>query len=80
VRLYVVVASIMVLAILYSPSYPTACRGVLRGAGGTSTDARIAANIERGFCPKKRSAVVVPSARVRKKVCTAVRLARFLGW
>jgi hypothetical protein len=39
-----------------------------RGAGGNSTDARIAANIERGFCPKKRSAAVVPSSRVRKKL------------
>ena len=54
--------------------------GGLRGAGGTSTDARIVANIERGFCPKKRSAAVVPSARVRKKLWIAVRHARFLGW
>ena len=44
-----------------------------------STDAKIAANIDRGFCPKNRSAAVVPSARVRQKVCTAVRHARFLG-
>ena len=43
------------------------------------TDARIAANIDRGFCPKNRSAAVVPSGRVRKKWCTAVRHARFLG-
>ena len=31
------------------------------------TDARIAANMDLGFCPKKRSAAVVPCARVRKK-------------
>jgi hypothetical protein len=63
-----------------SPDYPTARRGGLRGAGGSSTDAKIAANMQRGFCPKNRSAAVVPSGRVRKKLCTAVRHARFLGW
>jgi len=45
-----------------------AFRGGLSGAGASSTDAKIAANIERGFCPKKRSAAVVPSGRVRKKL------------
>jgi hypothetical protein len=35
---------------------------------GKSTDCKIAANIERGFCPKNRSAAVVPSARMRKKL------------
>jgi len=50
----------------YRPLY--ALRGGLRGAGASSTDAKIAANIERGFCPKKRSAAVVPSGRVRKKL------------
>src|SRR5215831_15855077 len=54
--------------------------GGLRGAGGMSTASKIAANIDRGFCPKNRSAAVVPSARVRKKLCIAVRQARFLGW
>ena len=54
--------------------------GGLRGAGGIATDARIAANMDRGFCPKNRSAAVVPSARVRQKLCIAVRHARFLGW
>jgi hypothetical protein len=39
--------------------------GGLRGAGGISTDAKIAANIVRGFGPKNRSAAAVPSARVR---------------
>src|SRR6266487_6779767 len=76
----IALALIMVSATLYSPSYPTARRGGLRGAGGISTDARMAANIERGFCPKNRSAAVVPSARVRKKLWIAVRHARFLGW
>jgi len=33
-----------------------------------STDARIAANIDRGFCPKNRSAAVVPSRRVSRKL------------
>jgi len=69
----------MASATLYSPAYSTARRGGLRGAGDISTDAKIAANIERGFCPKNRSAAV-PSGRVRKKLCTAVRHARFLGW
>src|SRR5262245_8712716 len=41
-------------------------RGGLRGAGGISTASSIAANMARGFCPKKRSAAVVPSGRVRK--------------
>jgi hypothetical protein len=54
--------------IAYLRSTPTVRRGGLRGAGGISTDARIAANIDRGFCPKNRSAAVVPSARVRKKL------------
>ncbi len=31
------------------PVYPSARRGGLRGAGGRSTDAQIAANIDRGF-------------------------------
>jgi putative ABC transport system substrate-binding protein len=61
-------ASIMVSATLCPRGYPTAFRGGLRGAGGRSTDSKIATNIERGFCPKKRSAAVVPSARVRKKL------------
>ncbi len=72
-------APIMASATLYSPSYPAARCGGLRGAGGISTDAKIAANIERGFCPKNRSAAVVPSGRVRQKLCTAVRHSRFLG-
>ena len=61
------------------PVYPSARRGGLRGAGGRATDAKIAANLERGFRPKNRSAAVVSSARVRKKLCIAVRHARFLG-
>jgi hypothetical protein len=59
--------------------YPMARCGGLRGAGGIATDAKIAANIARGFWPKNRSAAVVPSARVRKKLCIAVRQARFRG-
>src|SRR5262249_47268581 len=43
-------------------------------------DPSIAANIARGFCPKKRPAAVVPSGRVSRKLWTAVRQARFLGW
>jgi hypothetical protein len=31
------------------PVYPSPRRGGLRGAGGRSTDAKIAANIDRGF-------------------------------
>src|SRR4029450_8411995 len=54
-------------------------RGGLRGAGGIATASSIAANRERGFCPKNRSAAVVPSDRVRKKLWIAVRHARFLG-
>jgi hypothetical protein len=46
---------------------------------GISTDSRIAVNMDRGFCPKNRSTAVVPSERVSRKVCTAVRQARFLG-
>jgi len=42
-------ASITASATLSPSAYPTARRGGLRGAGGISTDARIAANIERGF-------------------------------
>src|SRR5437879_5793643 len=72
-------ALIMASATLCPLLYPTARRGGLRGAGGSSTAAQIVANIERGLCPKNRSAAVVPSARVRKKLCTAVRHARFLG-
>jgi transposase len=45
-----------------------AFRGGLRGAGASSTASKTAANIERGFRPKKRSAAVVPSGRVRKKL------------
>ena len=45
-----------------------AFRGGLSGAGASSTDSKIAANIECGFRPKKRSAAVVPSGRVRKKL------------
>jgi hypothetical protein len=37
--------------------------GGLRGAGGNSTDARIAANIERGFCPKLRQYLDDPGWR-----------------
>jgi len=61
-------ASITASATLCPSIYPTACRGGLRGAGGISTESKIAANIERGFCPKNRSAAVVPSAHVRKKL------------
>ena len=53
-------------------AYPNARRGGLRGAGGISTDSKIVANIDRGCCPKNRSAAVVPSDRVRKKLCIAV--------
>jgi len=35
-----------------------AFRGGLRGAGASSTESNIAANIERGFCPKNRSAAI----------------------
>src|SRR5712692_3761196 len=55
-------------------------RGGLRGAGGISTASSIAVNRKRGFCPKKRSAAVVPSGRVSRKLWTAVRHVRFLGW
>jgi len=72
-------ASITAPATLHPFSLPPTRRGGLRGAGGISTEARIAVNIDRGFCPKNRSAAVVPSVRVRKKLCTAVRQARFLG-
>src|SRR5712691_9412535 len=58
---------------LFSLVYATARRGGRRGAGGISTDARIVANSDRGFGPKNRSAAVVPSARVRKKLWIAVR-------
>ena len=47
---------------------------------GISTDSRTAAHIERGFCPTNCAAAVVPSACVRKTLCTAVRHARLLGW
>jgi len=40
----------------------------------------MAANSERGFCPQKRSAAVVPSGRVRRTLWTAVKHARFLRW
>ena len=73
-------ALIMAPATLSSLAYSTARRGGLRGVGGISTDAKMAANIDRGFCPKNRSAAVVPSGRVRKKLCTVVKHARFLGW
>src|SRR5215831_4729781 len=56
-----------------------ALRGGLSGAGASSTDSNIAANIERGFWPKKRSAAVVPSGRVRKKLCMAVKHSRLRG-
>jgi hypothetical protein len=36
-------------ATLLPPFYPAARRGGLNGAGGRSTDCKIAANIERGF-------------------------------
>ena len=42
-------ASIMAPATFAPPYYSTARRGGLRGAGGSSTDCKIAANIERGF-------------------------------
>jgi hypothetical protein len=70
----------MASATLYSPVYPTTRRGGLRGAGGIATDAKIAAHSDRGFCPKNRSAAVVPSGRVRTKFCTVVTPARCLGW
>jgi hypothetical protein len=57
----------------------SAFRGGFRGAGASSTASTIAANIERGFGPKKRSAAVVPSGRVRRKVCMAVKHARLRG-
>jgi hypothetical protein len=41
-------APIMASATLYSPSYPTARCGGLRGAGGMSTDAKIAAYATTG--------------------------------
>ena len=61
-------ASITASATLYPSIYPTSRRGGLRGAGGISTDAKIAVNMQRGFCLKNRSAAVVPSGRVRKKL------------
>src|SRR4026208_826701 len=76
----VFLALIMAPATLSSLAYSTARRGGLRGVGGISTDAKMAANTDRGFLPKKRSAAVVPSGRVRKKLCTVVKHARFLGW
>src|SRR4029453_17657878 len=45
---------------------PSVRRGGLRGAGGISTDARRAANIEWGFCPQKRAAVMPSGARRRQ--------------
>jgi len=60
--------------------YPMARRGGLRGAGGSSAESSITVNMERGFCPKNRSAAVVPSGRVSRKLWTAVRHARFLRW
>ena len=48
-------------------------------AGGIFTDASTAANMDRGFCPKKRSAAVALSGRVSRKLYTAVRHARFRG-
>ena len=45
-----------------------AFRGGRRGAGASSTESKIVANIERGFWPKKRCAAVVPSGRVRTKL------------
>ena len=36
-------------ATLLPPFYPAARRGGLNGAGGRSTDCKIAVNIERGF-------------------------------
>src|SRR5262249_19493124 len=58
-------ALIMASATLYFPVYSTARRGGLRRAGGISMDARMAAHMERGFCPKNRSTAVGPSARLR---------------
>jgi hypothetical protein len=49
-------ASITALSPFYAAVYPTARRGGLRGAGGISTDARRAAHLDRGFCPKHCSA------------------------
>ena len=72
-------ASITVSATLLPSVYATARRGGLRGAGGILTAPSMAANIERGFCPKNRSAAVVPSGRVRRKLCTAVRHSRLRG-
>jgi hypothetical protein len=60
------------------PPLPAAARRAAQAAG--LTDSRIAANIDRGFCSKNRSAAVVPSGRVSRKLCTAVRHARFRGW
>jgi len=67
-------------SVLMRRAYPTACCRGLRGAGGISTASSIAANSDRGFYPKNRSTAVVPSARMRKKLCIAVRHARFRGW
>ena len=61
-------ASITASATFSSPVYATARFGGLRGTGGMSTASKIAANIDRGFCPKNRSAAVVPSGRVRQKL------------
>ena len=72
-------ALITASATLYSLIYPTARCGGLRGAGGISTASSTVANSERGFCPKNRSAAVVPSGRVRKKLWIAVRQARLRG-
>src|SRR5215475_5874980 len=45
---------------------PTARRGGLQGAGGIATDARRAANLAPGFCPKKRAAAIVPAGARRR--------------
>jgi len=74
-------ASIITAATLPPCSLPSGSSRRTEGRrGGISTASSIIANIERSFCPKKRSAAVVPSGRMRRKLCTAVKHARFLGW
>jgi hypothetical protein len=73
-------ASITAPATLYSPASPTGCRGGLRGASGSAMEGKIAANIQRGYGPKNRSAAVVLSGHVSRKLWTAARHTRFLGW
>ena len=69
--------------------YPTARRGGLRGAGGISTDSRMAANIEWGWeqplnfwggsigCPCRQAVCWRPCGRKSTRCTTAARAARW---